>query len=156
MVCEQAAGLSIDLDCAPQEVAMPRYYFDVREGETFAPDEDGVEFHDLDTAEYEAACMAAEIGRERLPVGDTRDVTIEVRDEHGRHLLAVTVSMRINRVERGNECEQPNHFDLHVRGLRILPRPYPRQDEREPMARTVRVPERALIHDVGFMPSLGR
>ena len=78
---------------------MPRYYFDLREGETFAQDKDGQEFADLDSAEYEAACIAAQIGRERLPASDARKITIEVRDEHGHRVVTVTVSMTITRAE---------------------------------------------------------
>jgi len=82
---------------------MPRYYFDLREGETFAPDKDGQEFADLDSAEYEAACTAAQIGRERLPASEAREITIEVRDEHGQQMLAVTVSMTITRTGPARE-----------------------------------------------------
>ncbi len=53
---------------------MPRFYFDVREGSRFAPDEDGLEFPDLEGAEREAAEAAASIGRDLLPKGDARDV----------------------------------------------------------------------------------
>jgi hypothetical protein len=60
------------------ERTVPRFYFDVREGARFAPDEDGVEFPDLDAAEREAAEAAACIGRDLLPKGDAREVTIDV------------------------------------------------------------------------------
>jgi len=39
---------------------VPRFFFDVREGVRFIPDDDGVVFPDLDTAEREAAQTAAE------------------------------------------------------------------------------------------------
>jgi hypothetical protein len=78
---------------------MPRFYFDVREGGRFVPDDEGVEFVSLDAAEHEAACAAAEIGRDRLPKGDAREVTIEVRNEHRQRVLTVKVSMEIDRVE---------------------------------------------------------
>jgi hypothetical protein len=55
------------------KVAAPRFYFDVREGERFVPDEESMEFESLDAAEHEAT--AAEIGRDRLPRGDAREVT---------------------------------------------------------------------------------
>ncbi len=77
---------------------MPRFYFDVREGAAFTPDDEGLEFPDLDVAEREAATAAAEIGRDRLPSGDSRDVTVEVRNEHGQRVLTVQVSMEIDRV----------------------------------------------------------
>ncbi|WP_205769630.1 hypothetical protein [Microvirga sp. KLBC 81] len=78
---------------------MPRYYFDVREGARFTPDEDGLEFDSLDKAEHEAACAAAEIGRDRLPKGDSREVTVEVRNEHQQRVLTVKVLLEIDRVE---------------------------------------------------------
>jgi hypothetical protein len=51
---------------------VPRFYFDVREGAQFIPDDEGLEFDSLDDAEREAAITAAEIGRDRLPKGDAR------------------------------------------------------------------------------------
>jgi hypothetical protein len=78
---------------------MPRFYFDVREGATFIPDEEGLEFESLDAAEYEAARTAAEIGRDRLPKGEIRDVTIELKNEHRQRVLTVTVSMEIHLVD---------------------------------------------------------
>ncbi len=77
---------------------MPRFYFDVREGPRFAPDDEGLEFDDLDAAEREAAEAAAQIGRDKLPKGGTRDVTIEVRNEHGQRVLTVVISLHIDRV----------------------------------------------------------
>lgn len=80
---------------------MPRLYFDVREGVSFIPDEEGLEFASLDAAEHEAACTAAEIGRDRLPTGDARDVTVEVRNEHRQRVLTIKVAMEV--VARGQE-----------------------------------------------------
>lgn len=79
-------------------IRMPRFYFDVREGTRFTPDDEGLEFASLDAAEHEAACAAAEIGRDRLPKGDAREVTVELRTEHSQRVLTVTVSMEIHRV----------------------------------------------------------
>jgi len=75
-----------------------RFYFDLREGSRFIPDDDGLEFDSFDEAEREAAIAAAEIGRDRLPQGDTREITIEVRNEHGQRVLTVTVSIEVERV----------------------------------------------------------
>jgi hypothetical protein len=79
---------------------VPRFYFDVREGARFAPDDDGLEFPDLDAAEREAAQAAASIGHDLdlLPKGDPRKVTVEVCNEHRQRVLTVTVSMHIERV----------------------------------------------------------
>ncbi len=78
---------------------MSRFYFDVREGARFTPDDEGLEFASLDAAEREAATAAAEIGRDRLPKGDAREVTVELRNEHRQRVLTVMVSMEINRVD---------------------------------------------------------
>ena len=78
---------------------MPRFSFDVREGARFIPDEEGLEFASLDAAEHEAACTAAKIGRDRLPAGDAREVTVEVRNEHRQRVLTIKVSMEVDRVE---------------------------------------------------------
>jgi hypothetical protein len=82
---------------------MPLFYFDTREGSRFTPDEEGLEFPDLDAAEREAAereaaTAAAEMGRDLLPRGDARDITVEVRNEHGQRVLTVRITMQIDRV----------------------------------------------------------
>ena len=77
---------------------MPRFYFDVREGQLFVEDRDGLEFPDIDTAEQEAIQAAASIGKERLPRGDTRDVTVEVRNERRQRIVTVGVELHIDRV----------------------------------------------------------
>jgi hypothetical protein len=86
---------------------MPRFYFDVREGARFAPDDEGLEFASLEAAEHEAACAAAEIGRDRLPKGDAREVTVEVKNEHHQRVLTITVSMEIDRVDPAPEPPRP-------------------------------------------------
>jgi hypothetical protein len=77
---------------------MPRFYFDVREGATFLADEDGFEFPGLDEAEQEAIQAVVSMGKDRLPRGDTREVTVEVRDEHEKRVLTVGVHLIIDRV----------------------------------------------------------
>jgi len=78
---------------------VPRFYFDVREGGKFTPDHGGLEFDSLDVAERAAAELAAEIGRDRLPKGEARAVTVELRNEDRQRVLTVRVSMEIDRVE---------------------------------------------------------
>ncbi len=78
---------------------MPRFYFDVREGARFIPDDGSLEFASLDAAEHEAACTAAEIGADRLPAGDAREVTVEVRNEHRQRVLTIRVWMEVDPVE---------------------------------------------------------
>ena len=60
------------------------------------PDEEGAELDGLDAAKHEATEAALEIGRDRLPGGDPRSVTIEVTDGHRRQVLTVTVPLEIH------------------------------------------------------------
>lgn len=78
---------------------MPRFYFDIREGTHFIPDETGLEFDSLDAAEREAASAAAEIGRDQLPKSNPRELMVELRNEYGQRVLTVTVSMKVERVD---------------------------------------------------------
>jgi hypothetical protein len=80
------------------ESPVPRFYFDVREGTRFAPDDEGLEYPDVDAAERMAAETAASIGRDVLPKSDVRDVTVEVRNEHKQRIITVTVTMQTERV----------------------------------------------------------
>ena len=59
---------------------MPHFFFDIREGVRFTPDDEGLEFTGIDAAEHEAAETAAAIGRDLLPKGVARSVTVEVRN----------------------------------------------------------------------------
>ena len=77
---------------------MPRFYFDIRDGTGFAPDQEGIEFDSLSAAEHAAAATAAELGRDRLPMGGMQEITVEVKNEHGQRVLTVAVSMQIHRV----------------------------------------------------------
>jgi hypothetical protein len=79
---------------------VPRIYFDVREGNGFTRDDVGLELAALDAAKFAAATAAAEMGRDRLPKGDAREVTIEVKDENGFLLLTVTVAMTVRETAR--------------------------------------------------------
>ena len=78
---------------------MPLFFFDVREGNAFFTDDEGLEHPDVDAAEREAAQSAAAIGRDRLPSGDLRAVTVEVRNEHGQRIITATASLDVRRVD---------------------------------------------------------
>jgi hypothetical protein len=76
---------------------MARYFFDVHDGTDFQRDDEGTELDSADAAVQAAARSAAEIGTGRLAKGDTSDVVIRVRDEHGGRMCTVTASMKIDR-----------------------------------------------------------
>jgi hypothetical protein len=61
-----------------------RYYFDIRENNTVAVDEEGLELPDLKAAEIEAARSLADMTKS-LPGGaEHHHLAIEVRTEKGR------------------------------------------------------------------------
>jgi hypothetical protein len=70
---------------------MPRYFFDIRDGADFFPDEEGQELLDLHEAKEEAASTLAAMARDSLRRGTHEKLTIEVRDEAGS-VFASTVS----------------------------------------------------------------
>ncbi len=76
---------------------MARYYLDIRDGEQLVHGDEGSEFASLDAAVQGAVTSAGEIGRNLLAKGNTSDIVIEVRNEHGQRVLTVTASMKIER-----------------------------------------------------------
>jgi hypothetical protein len=76
---------------------MPRFYFDVSNGPNFIPDEEGFELGSLDAAEHEATQTLVQLGRDWL--ARSREVSIQVRDEQHRQVLALSVAMSIERLE---------------------------------------------------------
>ncbi|WP_373867470.1 DUF6894 family protein [Microvirga aerophila] len=81
----------------PTQGAMPCFYFDVRDGVNFTPDEVGREFDSLEAAGRAAAKAAAEIGGDQLPNGDARRVTVKARNEQGQWMLTVTGTLEDHR-----------------------------------------------------------
>jgi hypothetical protein len=92
------------------EKPVPRFYFDVWEGGSFTRDDAGLDFGSLDAAEHEAARAAAEIGRDRLPKGNARDVRVEIRDEQRRQVVTVRVSMEVYRAASHARVKPPRNF----------------------------------------------
>ena|SRR5688500_2497144 len=72
---------------------MPRFRLDVREGSCLWPDDEGSDFADLEAVEHEATVTAISIGRELLRHGNERVLTVEVRDDQGERVTAVTMTV---------------------------------------------------------------
>lgn len=73
---------------------MPRYYFDIREGDDLAPDDEGLELSSMQAVQEEAARSLADLLRDavrRQRQGGDHRMAIEVRDDNGP-VLTVTVS----------------------------------------------------------------
>jgi hypothetical protein len=78
---------------------LPRFYFDVLDGDGFIRDDTGFQLVSLDVAEDEAIRATAEIGRDSLPKRLSPEICVRVRDEHGHSVLSVAVSMTVRRMD---------------------------------------------------------
>jgi hypothetical protein len=78
------------------EELVPRFYFDIRQGPDFIPDDEGWECDDLDAAERELAEAAAQIAWDELRESRAPDVIVEVRNERFQRVLIATVSTHID------------------------------------------------------------
>ncbi|QIG92788.1 MULTISPECIES: DUF6894 family protein [unclassified Bradyrhizobium] len=65
---------------------MTRYYFDLRDGEELAPDEEGLELNSMQAAQMEAAKSVADMVRDVVYQSQrvhNHRMAIEVRDDKG-------------------------------------------------------------------------
>lgn len=77
---------------------MPRYYFDIRDGESFIPDDEGLEFPSLEEARKHAAIALADMARDIMPNGTKHEIAIEVRDEAKEPLLQTILRFEVRRL----------------------------------------------------------
>ncbi len=76
---------------------MPRYFFDIHDGEDFTPDYVGIELEGLEAAKAEAKKALPDIAKDEMPDGDRRDFVV-VKDEVGHEVLRVTPSLVAERL----------------------------------------------------------
>jgi hypothetical protein len=86
--CVQSAGTR----CGD---AMPRYYFDIRDGEHVQKDNEGTVLPGPANARVQAVRMLPDLAGDEMLNWDQREVVIEVKDENGRPLLAVRLSLAV-------------------------------------------------------------
>ena len=77
---------------------MPRYYFDIRDGEQFIEDDVGLQFPNIARARDEAARTLAEMAKDALPGASAREIAIEVRDEAKEPLLRTLLRFEVQRL----------------------------------------------------------
>jgi len=63
---------------------MPKFFFDIRDGEHDMRDEEGTELTDRKAARKEALAVLPDIARDKSPDRDRRDFIVDVRDETDR------------------------------------------------------------------------
>jgi hypothetical protein len=86
---------------------MPRFYFDLSLGAFTNRDEVGSEIDSLDAAEIEARRSAGELTQNRLfqlQSATSENIRVEVKDEHRRPVLTVTVSIQVERARLTPPC----------------------------------------------------
>lgn len=74
---------------------MPRFFFDIHDGENFTPDRQGLDLADLEAAKAEAKKALPDILKDEMPAGDRRDFTVDVKDVAGGIVWRVTLSLTI-------------------------------------------------------------
>lgn len=83
---------------------MPRYYFDLRDGDYLAPDEEGIDLPDLVAVQNEAARAIADLARDTVRTsrsfGAARGLVIEARDENGP-VMRARFQFDIERLQQG-------------------------------------------------------
>jgi hypothetical protein len=72
---------------------MPRFFFDIDDGEERSTDLNGVELPDLAEARKNAIAILPDLAREELPDGDRRVFVCQARDESGKVVFIATLSL---------------------------------------------------------------
>ena len=70
----------------PERPAMPRFFFNIRDGYDVDEDEEGIELPDLEAARAEAIATVEEL---RDELRDAGNIELEIVDETGRRLLTI-------------------------------------------------------------------
>jgi hypothetical protein len=84
---------------AARSALVPRFYFDIRDGDQFIRDDEGLDYPNIEAARDAATAALAEMAKEALPGAERYHIAIEVRDEAKEPLLiaALTFEIRILR-----------------------------------------------------------
>ena len=84
---------------------MPRFFFDIHDGEVFTPDREGLEMDGLEAAKDEAKKTLPEIVKDEMPDGDRRDFTVDVKDAAGQIVWRVTLSLVVESPAQGSAAK---------------------------------------------------
>ena len=80
---------------------MPRFFFDIHDGEEFTPDRQGLDLDSLEAAKDEARKALPDIVKDEMPDGDQRDFTVDVKDAAGQIVWRVTLSLVVESPSQG-------------------------------------------------------
>ena len=77
---------------------MPRYYFDAHDGRTFVEDLEGTELDSIEAAQDKAVQALPDMAREAVPERGQRTLVVKVRDETGRVIVRVGLTLLVERM----------------------------------------------------------
>jgi len=84
---------------------MPRFFFDIHDGETFTPDREGLDRDGLEAAKEEAKKALPDIVKDEMPDGDRRDFTVDVKDAAGQTVWRVTLLLVVESPTQGSAAK---------------------------------------------------
>jgi hypothetical protein len=77
---------------------MPRYFFDVYDGENTTRDNVGLELASTHDAQQEAVRTLPQLAKDALPDGTQRDFVVEVKDAEQRPILRAKLSLTVETI----------------------------------------------------------
>lgn len=81
---------------------MPRFFFDIHDGEMFTPDHEGLELESLEAAKDEAKRTLPDIVKDEMPDGDRRDFTVDVKNAAGQIVWRITLLLIVESPSQGS------------------------------------------------------
>jgi hypothetical protein len=81
---------------------MPRFFFDIHDGEEFTPDRQGVELEGLNAAKDEAKKVLPDIVKDEMRDGDRRDFTVDVKNAAGQIVWRITLSLVVENLSQSS------------------------------------------------------
>jgi hypothetical protein len=73
---------------------MPRFFFDIDDGERIHRDDEGLDFANAELARDNAVSALPDIARDVMPDGQRRDFIVTMRDESGTPMFRASLSLR--------------------------------------------------------------
>ena len=106
---------------------MPRFYFDIRSGDTFTPDEEGVEFANTKEARSDASQTLGEMINDAMPNGEHCEMAVEVRGPDKRALFKLKITFEVEPLADDGfpaySCDNASTSEDRARSLRRPPAP---------------------------------
>jgi hypothetical protein len=72
---------------------MPKYFFDIHDGEHATVDNAGIDCADRKQVRSEAIQALPDIARDILPDGDNHSFSVRVRDDAGRYVFEASLTL---------------------------------------------------------------